>query len=300
MVVGKLPCLLTRPNLIPVGLVIFTDLDGTLLDAAYSFLPAAPALEAVRRTFVPMVICSSKTRREIESYRIRLGNHDPFIAENGGAVYVPEGYFTAAAFAGLRTIAPQAADPVETVGGYEIIRLGAPYARLRSALAAFREDGLRVTGYGDMSAIEIAAATGLPPEEAVMAKEREFDEPFYLEGNGRAQARVTEAARRTGLHVSGRGPFHLTGGNDKGKAVSLLCALFKKTTDRTTFAALGDGPTDLPMLRVVDRPVIVRRPDGTYDPDLENKGFAKADGVGPEGWNKAVLELLAQQERTET
>ena len=133
-----------------------------------------------------------------------------------------------------------------------------------------------------------------------MAKEREFDEPFYLEGNGRAQARVTKAARRTGLHVSGRGPFHLTGGIDKGKAVSLLCALFKKTTDRTTFAALGDGPTDLPMLRVVDRPVIVRRPDGTYDPDLENRGFIKADGVGPEGWNKAVLELLAQQERTET
>ena len=91
-----MPRLLTRPNLIPVGLVIFTDLDGTLLDAAYSFLPAAPALEAVRRTSVPLVICSSKTRREIESYRIRLGNHDPFIAENGGAVYVPEGYFPAA------------------------------------------------------------------------------------------------------------------------------------------------------------------------------------------------------------
>jgi mannosyl-3-phosphoglycerate phosphatase len=70
--------------------IIFTDLDGTLLHPkSYSFQEAMPALDLIRAQGIPLVLCSSKTRAELEIYRARLDNGDPFIIENGGALYVP-------------------------------------------------------------------------------------------------------------------------------------------------------------------------------------------------------------------
>jgi mannosyl-3-phosphoglycerate phosphatase len=72
-------------------LVLITDLDGTLLDANYSCEAAFPALDLLKRLHIPLVLCTSKTRAEVEAVRHQLGNRDPFIVENGGALYVPDG-----------------------------------------------------------------------------------------------------------------------------------------------------------------------------------------------------------------
>ena len=75
-------------------LVVFSDLDGTLLDHdTYSFDAARPALERLRVDGVPLILCTSKTRAEIAPLRRALGNTHPFISENGGAVFIPAGYF---------------------------------------------------------------------------------------------------------------------------------------------------------------------------------------------------------------
>ena len=72
--------------------VIFTDLDGTLLDrAGYSYAPAVPALERLRRNKIPLVFCSAKTRAEQEVYRKEIEIYDPFIVENGGAHFYSPG-----------------------------------------------------------------------------------------------------------------------------------------------------------------------------------------------------------------
>src|SRR4030042_5645191 len=85
-----MPSMTTTPKVI-----IFTDLDGTLLDRdTYSFAPAQPALDMIRKKGIPLVFSSSKTRAEMELYRERAGNDHPFIAENGGAVFVPSHYFS--------------------------------------------------------------------------------------------------------------------------------------------------------------------------------------------------------------
>lgn len=49
-------------------LIILPDLDGTLLDPrhAYSFQEALPALKAINHRHIPLILCSSKTRAEIE------------------------------------------------------------------------------------------------------------------------------------------------------------------------------------------------------------------------------------------
>jgi len=76
-------------------LVVFSDLDGTLLDHdTYSFDDARPALERLGHAGVPLVLCTSKTRAEVEPLREALDNDSPFIVENGGAIMIPDGYFS--------------------------------------------------------------------------------------------------------------------------------------------------------------------------------------------------------------
>src|SRR5205807_8116058 len=74
--------------------VLFTDLDGTLLDAAtYRYDTARPALDRLRECRIPLIICTSKTRAEVEYLRRELDNRDRFIVEYGGELYIPDGYF---------------------------------------------------------------------------------------------------------------------------------------------------------------------------------------------------------------
>ena len=76
------------------SLLVFTDLDGTLLDHhSYSWAPASQALSRIAKRDIPLILSSSKTRGEILKLRRQLHNRHPFIVENGSAVYVPAGYF---------------------------------------------------------------------------------------------------------------------------------------------------------------------------------------------------------------
>ena len=76
-------------------LVIYTDLDGTLLDhETYSFDAARQALDRLQAQAIPLIFCTSKTRSETEMWRARMQNAHPFIVENGGALFVPAGYFS--------------------------------------------------------------------------------------------------------------------------------------------------------------------------------------------------------------
>ena len=78
----------------PSGLLVVTDLDGTLLDFDdYSFDAAKPALNMLKKSRVPVVCCSSKTSGEVIAARKKLRINDPFISENGAAVYLPENQF---------------------------------------------------------------------------------------------------------------------------------------------------------------------------------------------------------------
>lgn len=64
-------------------IVIFSDLDGTLLDEKYDYQKSKPIIDQLLVLNVPIVFCSSKTEAEIEFYRKELGIRDPFISENG-------------------------------------------------------------------------------------------------------------------------------------------------------------------------------------------------------------------------
>lgn len=264
--------------------VIFTDLDGTLLDhKSYSWEEARPALDLIKQKAIPLVLCSSKTRTEIEALRQQLGNPDPFISENGGGIFIPNGYFDFS-FAFQKK-----------VSHYQVIELGTPYARLQEALQTVaRQTDIKIKGYGDLSVSEVAAQTGLSLEEARRAKQREYDEPFVFMGTNKQRKKILRLIEEMGLNWTRGSRFdHLTGANDKGKAVRILTELFKHKFGQITTVALGDSPNDLPMLEVVEYPILVQRPGGGYEESIQLPGLIKAEGIGPEGWKKAIFRLLA-------
>jgi mannosyl-3-phosphoglycerate phosphatase len=266
-------------------LIIFTDLDGTLLEYyTYSLKTAQPALDLIKEKNIPLIICSSKTKREIEYYRKKLENSHPFISENGGGIFIPKGYFKF-----------QISDfgfTTEETQNYLFIRLGARYADLRKAVISLQGEGFRVKGFGDMTIEEVAKASKLSLEEAAMAKERYFDEPFLFEGSDEEKTKLLEAIRSKGFNFTQGMFYHILGLSDKGKAVSILTELYKRESGEIITVAIGDSPNDIPMLEKVDRPVVVQKPDGNYEAEINIPELIKADGIGPEGWNKAVLKFL--------
>jgi mannosyl-3-phosphoglycerate phosphatase len=283
-------------------ILIFTDLDGTLLDADdYSFKEALPALKKIKERKISLILCSSKTRAELELCQRNLGIKGPFISENGGAIFIPPGYF--------RQI------PVELKkrGKYLVLELGTPYHKIRRKfLKVFDELNLKAVGFGDLKAEEISFLLNLSRAGAELAKKREYDEPFYfLKKIRKEKIKLAEKEfNKSGLGLTTGGKlYHLTGGNDKGKAVKLLSRIYKNNWENDILAiGLGDSLNDLSMLESVDIPVLIRKKDNSYEKEILNKlspgvnrtvhttgsrgRVYKAQGIGPRGWNQAILDLI--------
>jgi mannosyl-3-phosphoglycerate phosphatase len=262
--------------------VIFTDLDGTLLDLeTYSYDRALPSIEDLRRQEIPVIFCSAKTRAEQEVYRKELQINDPFIVENGGAVFISRGYF------------PFSFEYHRVEDGYQIIELGIPYHQIRRILAQVRDDtGVNFRGFGDMSVEEVASVTGLALEAAQRAKAREYDETLNLEGTPEEINRVLNAIGETGLNYTSGGRYYdVTGPNDKGKATRILIDLFRGKLGQVQTVAIGDSPNDLPMLAEVDIPILVQKPGGVWE-EIDMTHIHRVEGIGPQGWARAVEEII--------
>jgi mannosyl-3-phosphoglycerate phosphatase len=252
--------------------VVFTDLDGSMLDHhTYSWDAARPAVQRLKDLQIPLVFVTSKTRAETEYWRDNTGNRHPYIIENGGAAYIPEGC--------LPSVPP-------------VIRWGTPYSQLVAALRdASIQSQCPVRGFADMSVDEIADACQLDRHMAELAKQREYDEPFIVLDPSREDA-LTATIKAKGLTYTRGGRFHhITGGNDKGIAVHTLKVLYEVWYGPLLTIGLGDGWNDLPMLSEVDIPVVMRSPDQEA---LTQRlpAAVVAPQSGPAGWNQILLSLI--------
>ena len=258
-------------------LLIFSDLDGTLLDSNYSYSAAVPALELAERNGVPIILTSSKTRAEMETIRITMKNIHPFIPENGGAAVIPTG-----------------AD-----GEYKTIPFGTPYQELTGMLHRLaKQSGVSVRGFSDMTAAEVAETTGLTLPQATLAKQREYDEPFLVTG-AQDTAGLLRSIEDAGLRWTRGGRFfHITGANDKAMAARAIrdryaLDCYALGHPRPATIALGDAPNDCELLRFADIPVIVKSSHvAELAAMVPNARITRLPG--PAGWNEAVLDILRE------
>jgi mannosyl-3-phosphoglycerate phosphatase len=269
--------------------IIFTDLDGTLLDSeTYSYEKSLAAINRLKENGIPIIFCSAKTRAEQEIYRRELGLFHPFIVENGGAIFIPRAYF------------PFPFDYHKVVDELLAIELGIPYGKTRELLHKIKkENDFRFRGFGDMSAAEVAEETGLNIEFAKLAKQREYAETVVIASEAKQShitpeeiARFLEKIREAGLNWAYGGRlYHIMGGDDKGKAVEILSDLYRKMWGEIKTIGLGDSLNDLPMLSLVDIPILVQKRDYSWE-DINLPRLRKIQGVGPEGWSRAIVEIF--------
>ena len=266
--------------------VVFSDLDGCLLDRrTFSADAARPAVDALEEAGIPLVFCTSQTRAEVEHHRRLLGNHDPFVVENGGAIFIPRGYF------------PFPHALTRTEGAYAVVELGVRYERLVRLFQDLRRTtGLDLRGFSDMTVDEIASLTGLDRAAAERAKARDYDEPFTASLTPIEEGILIEEARSRGLTVSRAGRFlHLMGGHSKGLAAELLIRLYRTRWRPLPVVALGEGANDLSLLLLADHPVVIPRDWGVVDPAYRHGDWHVAPAPGPFGWKLEVLRLLGHE-----
>jgi len=272
-----------------VQVIIFTDLDGSLLNHEdYSFAAARPSIERIKRAGIPLIITTSKSRLEVELLQRDMGIREPFIVENGGGIFFPYGYRDFMIENG------------EWDGDYTLIRIGTTYSTIRNFL---KKVGARfeIRGFGDLTAEEISELTSLAPDRAEMAKAREFTEPFLLkrpDGIGCLSALAAEKE----LKVTRGGRFHHLIGReqDKGVAVRMVIDIFKiNSGEELTTIGIGDSENDLPMLEQVDIPVLIPRPGKGYL-DIQLPGVIRAKEPGARGWNDVIQMLLNEQSEITT
>jgi mannosyl-3-phosphoglycerate phosphatase len=245
--------------------ILFSDLDGALLDPeTYCYDPALPAVQALRDRGVPLVLCSGKTRAEMEHWRARLNNDAPFIVENGGAIYIPRGYFP------FRPENAQARD------GYDVIEFGVAYHELVESLRiASLESDCRTAGFHDMSVAEICLRTAVTVRQAELAKRREYDEPFDIIGS--SAGRLLSAIKALGkTWTRGERFYHIHGGNDIGLAARRLAGLFARAYGPVLTIGVGNRNRDANLLGSADERVTVR-------------------SAGPRGWREAVEDLVSAE-----
>ncbi|WP_051328480.1 HAD-IIB family hydrolase [Desulfatirhabdium butyrativorans] len=266
-------------------LVIFTDLDGTLLDpVTYSWEAAKPAMEACARMEIPVILNSSKTGAEMAHLARQMAIAWPYIVENGGGICFPE----ESAFQCMEDGAPGRS--------LDHVSFGVAYGRLcESLLRISAETGAEIRGFSQMSPDDVMALTGLDRKGAERAMQRQYDEPFLIDPAFPGSLdRIRKAAARLGLQVTPGGRFyHLHGAFDKGKAVEWLSARLEPF-GQICKVGIGDSDNDIPMLQAVDIPVWVAPPEKPA-PAIDGLLRSTEAFSGPTAWNQVVLSLIRER-----
>ncbi len=273
--------------------LVFTDLDGTLLDHhSYSYEEAMPAVHALGEAGSPLIFNSSKTAAEIIQLRYEMGNVHPFIVENGSAVCIPTGYFNAKLSPGLC---------IEET--YEIHSFGPGYQPLLTQLHALRSKrGYRFRGFADLNSEDVAQLTGLGIEAAAMARQRAASEPLLWDDSEEALENFQKDLQLLQLRLTRGGRFHhVMGQSDKAQALQWLTDRYRATwPDRQwTTVALGDGANDVAMLEAADIAVTMSPADGEPIKLNRSDNVICPEDPGPRGWQNAIEKIMSNATKKE-
>ncbi|MEH6791878.1 HAD-IIB family hydrolase [Parasphingorhabdus sp.] len=262
--------------------IIFTDLDGTLLDhKSYSVDPADRLIRQLSESAIATVIpVTSKTLAELQSLQRSLPIPETAsVTENGSLIFSPSGV------------------PFRSDGKAHELLTGISYSAILAALGmlprSFRQ---HITGFSDMSVNEVANATGLSITDAELAKQRNATEPFLWTGSDAAlnELRSLMADRNISIQQGGRF-YHFTGPATKSLAMNRIMSAFEAQSPERKIVsiALGDGPNDLSMIEAADIGVVMPNPEGVTITSSKPH-VRKAPTSGPHGWCLAIREIIAE------
>lgn len=265
--------------------LIFTDLDGSLLDHhTYSFQPAVPLMERLRCKNIPVIANTSKTKEELLHIRTSMDNRDPFITENGAAVYLPP------------HLAYKKTNGLQKKGEYYCRPFARPRMHWQELLKQLAPDLQKsYTAFSEMNVEELAECTGLSLAEAERALAREFGEPIKWFGPDSLKAQFIDELTAAGATLLQGGRFlHVGDKVNKGIAMDWLKSFYsteKPDTDYCTIA-LGDSANDRDMLEAADYAVVIKSPVHNYPKICRTADTYYTKQTGPHGWVEGLTAIL--------
>ncbi len=269
--------------------LIFTDLDGSLLDHnTYSFAPAAELLLALEQQQIPVIPVTSKTRAEVMALRQTLHNQHPFIIENGAAICIPRGYFR------------HCPEDAEAIDKQWLICNSQPrhqWLELLNKVGPEFTDEYQtfssICANGGIAAL--AELTGLSIEQAALAQQREYSEPIHWLGNADRKAEFIAQLTSAGGHLLQGGRFLTLGDNtNKGLALLQLQAIYTANSNQPHQSiAIGDSDNDISMLEAADAALIIASANHPAPEINPREHLFVSKATGPQGWVEGVTAWLA-------
>ncbi len=272
-------------------LLIFTDLDGTLLDHySYSFEPAASVLRRLREQRVPVIPATSKTSAELLPLRRQLELETPFIVENGAALFIPEAFVPAGC--------DLSAADLFCRDGFLVKEFVEPRQRwidLLDQLPGSLQE--QFTTFTRLGVAGVAELTGLDNDSAALACQRQYGEPINWTGDERQKRQfIVEVARNGGEALAGGRFIHVSGGCSKAEAMNWFADCYRNKGEEVVTVAVGDSENDREMLELASLAVVIPSP---VHPTLElmrSSGVRVAGSQGPRGWAIEIERILEAQQ----
>ena len=265
--------------------IVFTDLDGTLLDhKTYRFDAALQEVKRLQQKGIPIIPVTSKTKAELNALRKALNLDGPFVVENGSAVFLPD----------------SASDNLdlsdcEQDGHYSIKAFSEDKFFWTSVIESLSEMlPSSFKSFSQMTVDEIVDLTGLAHESAELAANRQYSDPIHWYGSEQDLLELESFCERLSITVVKGGRFvHLIKGANKGLAVQWLTQKYKQRFPNIKGIALGDGENDVSMLACVDFPVQIKSESHDF-PNFSSESLMRTSKVGPAGWAEAIQSIIKE------
>ena len=254
------------------SLWVVTDVDGTLMDHSYNLNPAKETIKVLQDLAIPIILCTSKTASEVKVIRKELNLRDPYIVENGAAIY---------------------GESLNDVNG-EII-LGEKYEVLEEVLNRIStEVNFGLIPLNSLSDDYATKLTGLKGKSLILMRDRHWSMPF-LNPPEHLEDKINLCCEKLNVVVfKGNRMSHLLSTNsDKGKAINAL----KKYSNNLNvkIIGLGDSPNDLPLLINSDFKVVipgVKGPNTNLLNKLNTHKYILANEPNGYGWKNEINKLI--------
>ncbi|NCF75717.1 MAG: HAD-IIB family hydrolase [Proteobacteria bacterium] len=252
--------------------LVFTDLDGTLLDRRYDLRAAGEAMDTLHGHGCICVPASSKTHLEMMELNRFRKFPSPYVFENG---------------AGLCW--PSALEP-EHFG-----RNADEICDLLDHIGVVHDFSYRT--FRHIDAKELQAITGLSESAAGFAKQRTGSMPLLWEDSPQALESFSEALGFIGLQVVQGGRFHTVLDKSCNKSLGMrkIAEHFMRPENAPILISCGDAKNDLEMLALADIAVLFPKTDGSYL-KFNHPVVHYATASGHEHWLGAMQQILGIEE----
>ena len=251
---------------------VVSDVDGTLMDHSYDLTPAKETIKTLQKLSIPVILCTSKTASEVKIIRQELNLSDPYIVENGAAIY---------------------GESLKKVNG-EII-LGEKYEFLEEILNFIsNEVDYKLIPLNDLSDQQATQLTGLKGNSLNLMRDRHWSMPF-LNPPSSLEEQINNCCKKFKVEIfKGNRMSHLLSINsNKGKAINALKEY--SNIKNIKIIGLGDSPNDMPLLLNSDIRIVIPGIDGpnmNLLNQLKDLEFTLASEPNGYGWKNEINKLI--------